>query len=401
MIDSDADPLVSVIIPAYNRGSLLAHAIESALAQTYSCIEIIVVNDGSTDSVTRETAEHYKGRIVYIEQENTGVAAARNKGIAAARGKIIALLDSDDVWLPAKLAVEIEALRRHPDAGLVCSSYYLIDDAGNRIGMQLLPEGVWKPLPELLLNMTVSPCTVIFPREFVEEIGPFDPALNGADDWDWFLRLAARGYDFYRVSQPLAEYRRHEGNITRHTDLMVRSWLRMFDKFYSLPDVPQRARGARMQAFYNSHAHAVALYYGSGELDMARSHLRSAARYYPQEVARGRFLQSLIYSASPRPTQATAQAATDFVMRTLHDVPLQHSVRRRLDARARLILVMHAERGRRLNFIRGIVVTILSNPSLLIDAEIWAAVRQRLSKLIAGARGKSVARVLAEPTKNE
>src|SRR5437667_615802 len=95
---SAGHPLVSVIIPAYNRGHFLALAIESALGQTYPKVEVIVVNDGSTDRMTRETAERYAGRIIYIEQENAGVAAARNAGIAAAAGEYFALLDSDDVW---------------------------------------------------------------------------------------------------------------------------------------------------------------------------------------------------------------------------------------------------------------------------------------------------------------
>src|SRR5690242_15804974 len=127
------NPLVSVIIPAYNQGPWLARAIESTLAQTYPHIEVIVVNDGSRDPVTRETAAQYIGRITYLEREtNGGVAAARNTGLEAARGELIAWLDQDDIWLTHKLEVEVRTLQAHPHVALIHSSYYQIDNEGRR-----------------------------------------------------------------------------------------------------------------------------------------------------------------------------------------------------------------------------------------------------------------------------
>src|SRR6266571_4940127 len=116
---TSATPLVSVIIPAYNQGKLLARAIDGALGQTYEHKEIIVVNDGSPDSLTRDTAKQYGERIIYVERANGG---------------LIALLDQDDVWLANKLERQVAVLRSHPNVGVVHSSYYLIDENGKRIG---------------------------------------------------------------------------------------------------------------------------------------------------------------------------------------------------------------------------------------------------------------------------
>src|SRR6266571_2992397 len=135
---TSATPLVSVIIPAYNQGKLLARAIDGALGQTYEHKEIIVVNDGSPDSLTRDTAKQYGERIIYVERANGGVAAARNTGIEAANGELIALLDQDDVWLANKLERQVAVLRSHPNVGVVHSSYYLIDENGKRIGVKRL-----------------------------------------------------------------------------------------------------------------------------------------------------------------------------------------------------------------------------------------------------------------------
>ncbi|MCK4819314.1 glycosyltransferase family 2 protein, partial [bacterium] len=108
-----AIPNVSVIIPTCNRAEYITQAIDSVLAQTYTDYEIIVVDDGSTDN-TKEVMEPYMDRIRYIYQENAGVSAARNTGIKAAKGDWVAFLDSDDEWLPGKLAVQIRAVERHP-----------------------------------------------------------------------------------------------------------------------------------------------------------------------------------------------------------------------------------------------------------------------------------------------
>ena len=113
---------ISVVIPAYNHGRFLREAIDSVLAQTYAPLEIIVVDDGSTDD-TEQIVRSYGDRVRYIRQQNAGVGAARNNGIANARGEYVAFLDSDDLWLPEKLAVQVEYMRRHPECAACAVPY--------------------------------------------------------------------------------------------------------------------------------------------------------------------------------------------------------------------------------------------------------------------------------------
>lgn len=122
-------PRVSTIIPAFNGERFIGQAIESALAQTYTNIEIIVVDDGSTDA-TREVVAQYAGRVAYLHQPNAGVAAARNRGIREAHGDFIALLDQDDVWRCDKIKIQVAAFESIKDCAVVFSDYSLIDAEG-------------------------------------------------------------------------------------------------------------------------------------------------------------------------------------------------------------------------------------------------------------------------------
>src|SRR5579864_8740685 len=120
--DGHGAPQVSVVIPAYNAARFLGDAIQSVLNQTYSNFEVVVVNDGSTDD-TESVVRSFGDRLFYVKQANKGVSAARNEGIKRARGQYVAFLDSDDVWLPTKLAEQIPFLEQNPEVGLVYSDW--------------------------------------------------------------------------------------------------------------------------------------------------------------------------------------------------------------------------------------------------------------------------------------
>jgi len=380
MSSTHNQPTVSVIIPAYNQGPMLARAIESALGQTYPHVEVIVVNDGSTDPITRETAHAYADHIHYIERENGGVAAARNTGINASAGELIAWLDQDDSWLPQKLEVEVAALQAHPHVALVHSSYYHIDAEGRRMGGVHLREGEWYALPDLLVEGTICTSSTLIPKNILTENGCMDPELNGADDWDLYLRLAARGYHFYRVAEPLAEYRLHADNTARKPDLMITVWLRMLDKFYALPNLPKVALRWRGRAYFQKHAAAAALYYGAGRLDEASIHLQGAARHHPEGVATGRFLQSLIYSKSEQPSWADVQETLRFVDSSLRGTRLNRRIARKLEAQQWLVRALHAGNPRRVRGLQYIGRALFTDPGLLIDRELWGAGRRMLAR---------------------
>ena len=211
--------LVSVVIPCYNQAHFLAQAVQSALDQDYLAVEVIVVNDGSPDN-TREVATQFGDRIVYIEQENRGLSAARNAGIRAARGEYIALLDSDDVCLPGRLRLEAEYLDAHPTVGAVFTDALLYQES-RILGLKSALSG--KPRqPQDFRWETVeycpTPSTALVRRECFDSVGYFDERLQRAgEDWLFAVRLAVE-YPIAYLDQPTIYYRLHGKNATAHLE---------------------------------------------------------------------------------------------------------------------------------------------------------------------------------------
>jgi glycosyltransferase involved in cell wall biosynthesis len=223
-------PKVSVIIPAYNQAIYLGKAIQSALDQTYQDREIIVVNDGSTDN-TAEIASHYQDQVIYIYQENRGLAGARNTAINNARGEFIALLDSDDVWLPEFLEKIVPVLSSNPQAAMVYSGYRYIDSKGIEIG---IPQQ--KVVPPDLVYQTfvidgnwINACTVVFRKNLAFEAGLFDEELKALEDFDLWIKLSRKG-SVIGIPDLLVKYRRHDSNMTSDPGHMMRARLRLIEK---------------------------------------------------------------------------------------------------------------------------------------------------------------------------
>ncbi len=184
-------PLVSVIIPTFNRAWALQEAIDSVLAQDYPALEIIVVDDGSTDRTPQLLAGYADG-IKVIRQANSGVSAARNTGIRAARGRWIALLDSDDIWLAQKLSSQMDYLDAKPGL-LICQTEEIWIRNGRRVNparKHTKAEGMIfeKCLPLCL----VSPSAVVMHKKLLEEVGLFDESLPACEDYDLWLRVSCR-----------------------------------------------------------------------------------------------------------------------------------------------------------------------------------------------------------------
>lgn len=165
------------------------------LAQTRPVDEVVVVDDGSTDGTGDVLRARYGDRIAYHWQPNAGVSAARNTGMALARGRYIALLDSDDVWLPEKTARQAAYLDANPHIGMVVCDVSQADMDGRRIDVfrrrDVIPNDGWV-LPELLANPAFAPASAMFRREVHEDVGGFDPTLRTAEDLDFHLRVATR-----------------------------------------------------------------------------------------------------------------------------------------------------------------------------------------------------------------
>jgi len=184
-------PMVSVIIPTFNRAAFLREAIDSVLAQTEKDFEIIVVDDGSTDH-TRELAADYGRRIRCFFQPNAGASAARNLGIRHAQGKFIAFLDSDDLWLPKKLSRQIEWMRAHPEI-MLCYTGEIWIRRGMRVNQKKIHAkvGGWI-YPLCLPRCIISPSSVFMRRELFNVIGLFDEQLPICEDYDLWLRVTSQ-----------------------------------------------------------------------------------------------------------------------------------------------------------------------------------------------------------------
>ena len=220
--------LVSVIIPAYNVERYVGAAIESVLAQTYHPIEILVVNDGSTDG-TQLVLNRFGDAITVLAQENQGLASARNRGLLAARGEFIAFLDADDVWAPIKTAHEVEFLHKRPDCVFVHTQRGVIDADSNLLEADDLPVREGYCLSELVQINTVTVSSVMIRSSAIQgEL--FDVTAPGAEDWDYWLRLAARG-PLGHINDRLTFYRVHHANMTKSYTGMIRSALRVIDLF--------------------------------------------------------------------------------------------------------------------------------------------------------------------------
>jgi glycosyltransferase involved in cell wall biosynthesis len=208
--------LVSAIIPTYNRSRDLRIAVGTALAQTYpaSALEIIVVDDGSTDDTAEVVRREFGDRVRYLNKPNGGVSSARNHGMAAAKGDYLALLDSDDEWLPTHVEAQAGFLDRRPDFGLVITDVARMDEQRRDFEIfrrrEFIPVDGWV-LPYVLRNPALAPASAMLTRAVYEDVGGFDETLRTAEDLDFHLRIALR-WQIGVIEEPLTRAMRgHEG----------------------------------------------------------------------------------------------------------------------------------------------------------------------------------------------
>ena len=214
-----SNPLVSIIVPAYNVSSYIGDALRSVFVQDFNDYEVIVVNDGSTDTPELEQVlAPYRERIHYIHQENCGISAARNTALRVARGELIALLDSDDVWLEGKLTEQLKFMKQS-ELDMVYADALLIGDVPWPAGttfMDRSPSDGPVTLNSLLdLRVTVVVSTVIMRKEIVERAGGFDEEdRNIVEDFDLWLRMARIGARIDYQHKVLAQYRYRSDSIS-------------------------------------------------------------------------------------------------------------------------------------------------------------------------------------------
>lgn len=231
-----SQPLVSVIIPNYNYARFLPQAVDSVLQQTYSRVEVIVVDDGSRDD-SESVSAAYGDRIRWFRQENRGVSAARNRGASAAGGEYLAFLDADDYWLPTKLERQLELYRRDTELGLTHCGVEEFDNQGRLSARRLEGMEGWVARELLLFERAVilgGGSGLMMPRALFEEVGGFDERLSTSADWELFYRLASRRRVGF-VAEPLVRYRIHGANMHGNLAAMERDMLFGYGKVFDDP----------------------------------------------------------------------------------------------------------------------------------------------------------------------
>jgi glycosyltransferase involved in cell wall biosynthesis len=297
------NPKVSVVIPTYNRAAVVSHAIDSVLAQTVTDLEVVVVDDGSSDGTGQILGEFFGDRIRYYAQANQGVSVARNKGVEEARGEWIAFLDSDDLWESEKLEWQFKALERFSSC---CSGCYtdtrLFNHPETRTLFQMAEEsyrhegmmGVNKDVLRLLVRpggagMVVHLSSLLARADVVRQTGGFDPKLLYSEDSEFMFRLAVLT-GFCYVNRPLIRFDRSPAE-TRHVGVS-KEWDNLefvlqqnrirLEKFLRLNEgLPTKVRKVIREHLGTVHSGLANCYLEAGQHEKARGAVWKAAQLDP------------------------------------------------------------------------------------------------------------------------
>jgi glycosyltransferase involved in cell wall biosynthesis len=282
-------PKVSVIVPTWNRVSLLGTAIESVLAQTFRDLEVIIVDDGSVDA-TESLVRRYQetdARVRYVSQEHRGISAAMNTGIRESRGQYIARIDSDDQWLPELLEAEVAILEARPEIGLVYSKGQwatsdltpLQDTIGHAPHFPAAMKN--DTLRSMLWGDPTCNITVVVRRECFDRAGLFDESLKASEDWDMWLRTAVY-YRFFFVDRVLSLVRGHDGSTTNAQSQSFAAFLslrgKVLDKFFARDDLAPEIAAMKTIAYRNLYVFEGNMWIGAGNWGRAFGAFARAVR---------------------------------------------------------------------------------------------------------------------------
>lgn len=232
-------PKVSVIIPTYNRAGMVEKAIDSVFSQTYPNIELIVVDDGSTDG-TREILETYGDRIIAVYQPNGGAGKARNAGLRLATGEFIAFLDSDDYYLPDKIRLEAEFLCANPDVDVVLCGFRFIDEE-KHIDVEFKDIDVTDLVSRILwtdIGGLFPPNLPLFRKKILEKVEGFDERLKMREEQDFWLQIALAGFQFRFIDEVLCVSRGGKHSKGRAVERVEPNLMMIFEKVFNHPNLP-------------------------------------------------------------------------------------------------------------------------------------------------------------------
>jgi glycosyltransferase involved in cell wall biosynthesis len=241
MTQEQHPPVVSIVIPAHNAAKTIRQTIDSALAQTFTDFELIVIDDGSSDGTAEAVASVRDARVRLKFAAQGGSAVARNRGIALARGEMICFLDADDLWAPTKLERQLEALRRHPEAGVAYAWTDLVNERSEplfRGGHVALSGRVYPKL--LVYNFLECGSNPMVRRSALEAAGGFNEQLVNSEDWDLWLRLSQQT-EFVAVPETLVYYRMSEEAKSANVERQARNCLALVRSVFRA--APESLRG--------------------------------------------------------------------------------------------------------------------------------------------------------------
>jgi len=276
---------ISVVIPTRNRVQYLMQALDSVFAQTYPAAEIIVVDDGSTD-VTRERLESLlrAHRIRYVFQNQNGVSAARNKGIELANFPYIAFLDSDDLFLPAKLEKQIALFQQQPDLGFVHCCYSKFNDEGHDLGIRDTSRFSGLIYPSMLLEWSMlmaMPCMLVR-TDVIKEVSGFDQEMIWAEDMDLWRRISFR-YEVGCVPEVLVRVRVHSSSVSLENRGEVSGFKRYLEKAFE--DDPSLSGSFKRKVMGRMYANLGQNILGNGtkkQMHVVRRLEAKALSYWPE-----------------------------------------------------------------------------------------------------------------------
>lgn len=282
-------PRVSVILPVYNGARYLRETLSSVLGQSMADLEVVAVDDGSTDESGAILEGIDDPRLIVTHQENRGISATRNAAIRAARAPFVAFIDQDDLWAGEKLEKQLAAFGDDPEVGLVHCQAGRIDEHSKKLSGGPVVAASWLAgdVRRMMLvgNAVPGTAAVVVRREVFDEVGYFDEELNGADDWDMWSRIAAR-YRFAYLPEALAFTRLHPANTSTDVERMRADSLRVMEKLYADPEMvrgigPRELEKLRRKGRARLHAYCATWLIRTGRTRAASADLWRAFRQHP------------------------------------------------------------------------------------------------------------------------
>jgi glycosyltransferase involved in cell wall biosynthesis len=291
-------PLVSIVIPVFNGELTIKETVTSVLNQTFLDFELIIINDGSSDSTLDVLAEFKDTRVKIFTYTNSGLSASRNRGIDHALGEYISFLDADDLWTADKLEAQLNALQEYPEAAVAYSWTDFIDERGNMLGIGIHYTVNGYVYPKLLEFFFIgSGSNALIRKQVFDEVGRFDETLTSAEDMDIFLRLASR-YQFSAVPAPQILYRVTDNSMSRNVIRQERETLKVIDRAFS--QEPGKSLGHLKKSVYANLYGYLASHTLRGAPDKRRVPI--AARFIwrtfindPLTLKRGKLIGILIF----------------------------------------------------------------------------------------------------------